>query len=171
MSTLPLAADKSRRPILAPISASDWIATFLGIFREATHLTLDELATVEVHLDELMNVLGLDDMIPVAVPSRVWAEHRYHNLSRRFLTTPTFIPTRGPVKSASNADWVAALTEMLYTAYPDMAPEIRLLAAKTLGSIVDWLDLENRSIRFLPEEVMALYTQDAVSSRSASSDA
>lgn len=138
------------------ITIDDWVSSFVGLIREATVLTGAEEVALEEHLVELFSALDVESFVPAEIPARVWFEKRHHHHSREFLTSNQTMPM-SRIASASNEEWAAALTEMIFTAYErDLSAELRVWIHQYLLRVVTWLDLSARPVRFLPHEVLTL---------------
>lgn len=138
------------------VTVDDWVASFVGLIREATVLSSEEEVKLEEHLLELFRALDVERFVPTEIPARVWFEKRLHHHSREFLTTNPVSPS-GRISSASNEEWAAALAEMVFTAYErDLDAEVRVWVHRFLLEVVKWLDLEARPVRYLPHEILAL---------------
>ena len=150
-------------PLRSVPERHDWINTIVGLLDQAFNLTDDEQVFAIGYVDKILDLVNIPDRgdpaeLPVPVVLEVsagiytaqLASARENNLLR-----PVRPVRKGDVY-VSVETWVEALLSMLTTAYPDMIPTERLLAAKALRDLLDAIGVPDRAASFLPDDVVRI---------------
>lgn len=150
-------------PLRAVPERHHWINTIVGILDQAFNLTDDEQIFAIGYIDQVLEVLDIPDRAdPVTLPVPVvlevsagvytaqLASARDNNIVR-----PVRATQPGDV-SVSAETWVEALLLLFTSAYPEMEPSQRMIAAKHIRSLLDALGVPDRAASFLPDDVVRI---------------
>lgn len=137
-----------------------WLNTYVGILDAAFHLSDMEQMEVLSIIKRLLEGLHVPDRGAAhSLPAPVGLELASGFYTIHLAHTRDSVIQR-PVWEATSADlvvsaeaWRDALTGMLFTAYPDLSYQDRILATKTFADLLAALGVPARAAAFLPEAV------------------
>jgi hypothetical protein len=140
-----------------------WINTIVGLLDQAFNLTDDEQVFAVSFVDRLLDVLNVPDRcdpaeLPIPVVLEVSAQVYTNQLAsarESGVVRPIRALRQGDV-FVSVETWVEALLSLITTAYPDLAPAERLVAAKVLRDLLDAIGAPDRASSFLPDDVVRI---------------
>lgn len=148
-------------PLRAVPERHDWVNTFVGILDQAFHLTDDEQYFSSDYLTKVLAVLRIPDRgDPVTLPISVLLELTAQVYSTQLASSRTNQYLR-PVRAAATNDivvsieaWTEAFIAMLHTAYDDLLPEERMMAARLFTDLFVAIGAPDRAASFLPDDVV-----------------
>jgi hypothetical protein len=138
-----------------------WINTIVGLVDQAFNLTDDEQVFAIGVVNKLLETLNVPDRAdPLALPAPLVLE-----MSAQVYTTQLSSPrelgivrqirrTRTSDVYVSVETWVEALLGLIATAYPELDPSERMIAAKYFRSLLDAIGAPDRASSFIPDDVV-----------------
>lgn len=140
-----------------------WINTIVGLLDQAFNLTDDEQVFAIGFVNRLLELLHIPDRadpaaLPVPVVLEVSAQVYTTQLSsarENDLVRPVRAVRQGDV-FVSVETWVEALLALMTSAYPDLDPSERLVAAKVLRDLLDAIGVPDRAASFIPDDVVRI---------------
>lgn len=139
-----------------------WVNTLVGQIDSAFLLTYEELFAVEHAVGELLNALRIPARGPaVSIPaplaaemtSQFWAVHLDSaNRAEMLVNRPRAVREGDAVVSLDA--WRNALSGLVTSAYPHLAPIERVLLTKSLDDMLSDLGIPSRAARYIPESVI-----------------
>lgn len=147
-----------------------WLNTIVGLLDAAFRLTDEEQFFTFDIVARLLDSLDIPFRSePDELPSAVLLEVSSSMFSVQ-LSSPRDSGLARPVRQVSHGDmvvsveaWRNALLGLLTTAYPDLDPTERMVAAKVFDDLLVAIGVPHRAAVFFPDEVVRAYsTTDAV---------
>lgn len=140
-----------------------WINTIVGLLDQAFNLTDDEQVFVIGYVDRMLEMLHIPDRadpatLPVPVVLEVSAQVYSSQLAaarESDFVRPVRLVRSGDVV-VSTETWVEALLSLVVSAYPEMDPSERVIAAKCFRDLLDSLGVPDRAAAFLPDDVVRI---------------
>jgi hypothetical protein len=151
-------------PVQVPIRAvperHHWIATIVGILDQAFHLTDDEQVFALGFVDRFLESLRIPDRadpsaLPVSLVLEMSAGIYSEQLSSSASSSPRRVRHVGPGDVVVSLEtWREAMLSLIVSAYPELSPPERLMAAKMLADLLDAIGVPDRAAAFVPDDVV-----------------
>lgn len=162
----PCRADTVAMPASRDVERHHWVNTYLGILDAAYRLSDEEQLYCSSMIVQLLDLLdipgrGTPETLPAALSLEV--EGGFYTIT---LFGPRDSGVRRPVRAADGADiavsveaWCQMLVQMLLSAYPELSPPDRMIAAKVFTDILTGIGVPNRAAAAFPEGLVRAYRE------------
>jgi len=143
-----------------------WLNTLVGILDQAFNLTDEEQVYVIDIVNRLLEGLAIPERgEPALLPPQLVLEMSSGVYSTK-IAGPRSSGVVRPIRATSARDmvvsiqaWVESLLGLLLTAYPDLTPVERIVAAKVFSDLLDGIGVPDRAAAFFPDDVIRIANQ------------